>query len=89
MTFNDLWEYTLVLKIAPFWDSLLLFCLIHSGGVSEWHTMYILSSDLFEKLEIRVVCRKLLAFRYIFIVFFETNHMIIHICTLEILKTRV
>ena len=37
------------------------------------------------KLENRVVCREFLAF----VVFFETNQMIIYICISEILKTRV
>ena len=41
---------------------------------------------MYLKLEIRVVCRYFLAFRYEFIVFFKTNHMIIYICTSEILK---
>ena len=58
--------------------------------------MYILASYLFEKddkyvlkLEIRVVCREFFAFKYIFIVFFETNQTIFYICILEILKTCV
>ena len=59
--------------------------------------MYILASVFFSektintylKLEIRVACREFLAFKYVVIVFFETKQMIIYICTLEILKTRV
>ena len=59
--------------------------------------MYILASDFFKKtintylkLEIRVVCREFLAFKYVFIVFvFKTNQFIIYIRTLEIFKTRV
>jgi hypothetical protein len=60
--------------------------------------MYILASVFFFskktintylKLEIRVACREFLAFKYKVIVFFETKHVIIHICTSEILKTRV
>ena len=46
-----------------------------SQGASKRSTLYILASDFFEK-----------AFKYVFIVFFETNQMIIHICTSEILK---
>ena len=54
----------------------------------------ILSSDLFEyiylntylKLRICVVCREFLAFKYVFIVIFETNQMIIYNCTSEILQ---
>ena len=37
-------------------------------------------------------CREFLAFfrfKYVVIVFFETKQMIIYICTIEILKTRV
>ena len=33
------------------------------------------------KLEIRVVCREFLAFKYVVMVFFETKQMIIYICT--------
>ena len=58
--------------------------------------MYIIASDFFEKddkyylkLEIHVVCREFLAFKYVFIVFFETNQIIIYICSSEILETRV
>ena len=58
--------------------------------------MYITTSDLFEntidmylKLEIRLVFREFLAFKYEFIDFLKTNQMIIYICTSEILKTRV
>ena len=58
--------------------------------------MYILASDFLEnddkyylKLEIHVVCRNFLAFKYVFIVFLETKQMIIYICTSEIFKTRV
>ena len=58
--------------------------------------MYNLASDFFEKddkyvfkAEIRVVCREFLAFRYVFILFFEPNQRIIYICTPEILKTCV
>ena len=40
-------------------------------------------------LEICVVCREFLAFKYVFIVFFETDQMIIYCCISEILKTRV
>ena len=39
--------------------------------------------------EIRVVCREFLAFKYVFIVFFETNQTIIYIYTWEVLKTGV
>ena len=53
--------------------------------------MYISASDFCEKtintylkIEICVVCTE-----YVFIAFFETNQMIIYICTSEILKTRV
>ena len=53
--------------------------------------MYILASDFFEKtintflkIEIRVVCREFLAFKYVLSGFFETNQMIIYICTSEI-----
>ena len=42
--------------------------------------------NMYLKLEIRVVCREFLVFKS---VFFKTNQMIIYICTLEILKTRV
>ena len=58
--------------------------------------MYILTSvfskktiNTYLKLEIPVACREFLAFKYVVIVFFETNRMIIYICTLEILETRV
>ena len=59
--------------------------------------MYILASVFFSKktintylkLEIRVVCKEFLAFRYVVIVIFETKGMIIYIFTSEILKTRV
>ena len=59
--------------------------------------MYILASVFFSKktintylkLEIRVACREFLAFKYVVIVYFETKQMIIYICTLKILKTRV
>ena len=47
--------------------------------------MYILASDL--KLEIRVLCTKFLAFKYVFIIIFETNQMTIFICTSEIFET--
>ena len=58
--------------------------------------MYILASDVFKKtiktylkLEICVVCSEFLAIRYVFIIFFKTNKMIIYICASEILKTFV
>ena len=59
--------------------------------------MYILVSDFFEKktintylkLEICVVFREFLPFKYVFIVFFDKNQMIIYICKSEILKNRV
>ena len=35
------------------------------------------------KAKICVVCREFLAFKYIFIVYFETNQFIIYICTSE------
>ena len=41
------------------------------------------------KLEICVVCREVLAFKHVVIVFFETKKMIIYFCTSEILKTAV
>ena len=40
-------------------------------------------------LEIRDVCREYYACKNVFIILFETNQMIIYICTSEILKTRV
>ena len=51
--------------------------------------MHILASDFFEKddkyvfkeLEVRVVFREFLGFKYVFIVFIETNSMIIYFCT--------
>ena len=52
--------------------------------------IYILASDFLKtiktylKLEIRVECRELLAFKYVFMVFFETNQMIIYICLSKI-----
>ena len=59
--------------------------------------MYILASVFFLEKDdkyvfkaiIHVACREFLAFKYIVIVFFETKQMIIYICTLEILKTRI
>ena len=44
---------------------------------------------MYLKLEVRVVCREFLAFKYVVIVFFETKQMIINIFTSEILNTRV
>ena len=46
--------------------------------------MYILASDFF-----RVVCKNFLAFKYVFMFFFETNQMNIYISSSEIMKTRV
>ena len=55
--------------------------------------MYFIAFYFFEKddkyvfkLEIRVVCKEYLAFKYVLIVFFGTNQMIIYVCTSEILK---
>ena len=55
-----------------------------------------LASDFFEKddkykfkARNSYVCREFLAFKYVFIIFFETNPMIIYICTSKIWKTRV
>ena len=58
---------------------------------------FILASDFFWKktintylkLEINFICREFLSFKYVFIIFFETNQVIIDFCTSEILKTRV
>ena len=41
------------------------------------------------KLEIRVVSREFLAFKYVFIIFFKSNQMIIYICTSDILNSRL
>ena len=41
------------------------------------------------KLEISVVCREFIAFKYIFIFFQNKLWMIIYICTSEVLKTHV
>ena len=57
--------------------------------------MYKLASFFFSKktinsylkLEIHVVCREFVAFKYVVIVFFKTKPMIISIFTSEILKT--
>ena len=59
--------------------------------------MYILTSDLFFKktintylkLEIRVVCREFYPLNMSLLFFFETNQMLIYICTSKIIKTRV
>ena len=51
----------------------------------RYNRRIILNILAYLKLEIRVVCREFLAFKYVFIVFFETNQMIINICTSEIL----
>ena len=63
---------------------------------TSFNVLYILALNFFVKddkhylkLEIRIVCREFLAFQYVLIVFFETDQMIIFICTSEILKTRV
>ena len=40
-------------------------------------------------LEMRVVCRKFLAFRNVFIVFFESNQMTIYFCTRNLEHSRL
>ena len=54
------------------------------------YDLYIFVSDFFKKtintylkLEICVMCREFLAFKYAFVVLFESNQMIIYICTPE------
>ena len=42
--------------------------------------------NMYLRLKFSVVCREFFAFKYVSIVFSDTNHMIIYICTLEILK---
>ena len=44
-------------------------------------TKVVIMINAYLRLENRVVCMKFLAFKYVFIIFFETNHMIIYICT--------
>ena len=54
--------------------------------------MQIITYDFFEKDDKYVFkARNLyfLAFKYVFLVFYKTNQMIIYICASEILKTRV
>ena len=43
---------------------------------------------MYLKLEFCVVCREFLAFKFTFIIF-DTNQMIIYICSLKILKTYI
>ena len=63
---------------------------LSNPGINIYFGIWFFSINTYLKLEILVVCRDFLAFKYmVFFRFFETNQMIIYIRTSEILKTCV